>query len=120
MKNAAWIIGCRILQSLLQLVVGMLSARYLGPSNYGLISYAASVVAFVVPVMQLGMRSTLVQEYVVSPEREGQIMGTSLGLSLLSGAACMVGVTCFAAAASSAKASASMETAFSASLDSGP
>lgn len=99
-QNATWIIGCKIIQSLLQLVVGMLSARYLGPSNYGLISYAASVVAFVVPVMQLGMRSTLVQEYVVSPEREGQIMGTSLGLSLLSGVACMVGVICFAAAAS--------------------
>ena len=27
-------------------VVGMLCARYLGPSNYGLISYAASIAAF--------------------------------------------------------------------------
>lgn len=99
-QNAKWIIGCKILQSLLQLIVGMLSARYLGPSNYGLISYAASLVAFMVPVMQLGMRSTLVQEYVVSPEKEGQIMGTSLVLNLVSGAACIVVVTCFAAASS--------------------
>lgn len=99
-QNAKWIIGCKIVQSLIQLLVGMLSARYLGPSNYGLISYAASVVAFMVPVMQLGMRSTLVQEYVVSPEREGQILGTSLVLNLLSGVACIVAVACFAAASS--------------------
>ena len=99
-QNAKWIIGCKVFQSLLQLVVGMLSARYLGPSNYGLISYAASVVAFMVPVMQLGMRSTLVQEYVVSPEKEGQILGTSLVLNLVSGVACIVVVTCFAAVSS--------------------
>lgn len=99
-QNAKWIIGCKIVQSVLQLVVGMLSARYLGPSNYGLISYAASVVAFMVPVMQLGMRSTLVQEYVATPEREGQILGTSLVLNLISAVACMIGVTAFAVASS--------------------
>ena len=95
-QNAKWIIGCKILQSVLQLVVSMLSARYLGPSNYGLINYAASLVAFMVPVMQLGLRATLVQECVATPEREGRIMGTSLVLSLISGVACMVGISTFA------------------------
>ena len=60
-KNAKWIIVCKVVQSLLQLVIGMLCARYLGPSNYGLINYAASIVAFVLPIMQLGLQSTLVQ-----------------------------------------------------------
>ena len=96
-QNAKWIIGCKIFQSLLQMVVGMLSARYLGPSNYGLINYAASIVAFAAPLMQLGLHGTLVQEYVVTPEREGQIMGTSLVLNLVSGLACVVGVISFAA-----------------------
>ena len=41
--NAAWIIACILLQSLLQLLVAMLSARYLGPSGYGLLSYAAAL-----------------------------------------------------------------------------
>lgn len=95
-QNAKWIIGCKIVQAVLQLAVTMLSARYLGPSNYGLISYAASLVAFAVPVMQLGMRSTLVQEFVVNPEKEGEILGTSLLMNLLSGTACVVAVICFA------------------------
>ena len=55
-KNASWIIFCKIVQAVLNLVVTMLSARYLGPSGYGLINYAASVVAFVTPIMQLGVK----------------------------------------------------------------
>lgn len=101
LKNAKWIVGCKIIQSLLQLVIGMLTARYLGPSNYGLVNYAASVVAFAVPVMQLGLRSTLVQEYVNHPEEEGRILGTSLVMNLVSSFACIAGVVTFAAAANS-------------------
>ena len=62
--NAEWIVVCRIIQSILGLVVSMMTARYLGPSNYGVISYAASLVAFVTPVMQLGFNSILVQEII--------------------------------------------------------
>ena len=95
-KNATWIIGIRIVQSILALVISMLTARYLGPSNYGLISYASSVVAFVVPVMQLGLPSILVQEIVNKPKQEGEILGTSIVLSVISSFACMLGVVAFA------------------------
>ena len=71
-KNATWIIACKIVQVLLNLVVTMMTARYLGPSGYGLINYAASVVAFVSPIMQLGFNSVLVQELVNNPEEEGK------------------------------------------------
>ncbi len=97
LKNAGWIIGCKIAQAMLGLVVTMLSARYLGPSNYGLISYAASIVAFFVPVMQLGLNSTLVQEIINTPEKEGQTLGTALVMSLISGVACIGGIGAFSA-----------------------
>lgn len=99
-QNTKWIVGCKIAQSVLHLVVVMLSARYLGPANYGLISYAASVVAFAAPIMQLGMQSTLVQEYVSSPDKEGEIMGTSLVMNLVSGIACVIAVCGFVGASS--------------------
>ena len=92
LNNAKWIIVCKIIQSLLQFVVGMLCARYLGPSNYGLINYAASVVAFVIPIMRLGFDSTLVHELVENPEKEGEILGTSLTLNILSSFVC-IGIT---------------------------
>jgi len=73
----------------------MYTARYLGPSNYGLISYASSVVAFVTPIMQLGLSSTLVQEFIADPESEGNLLGTSLVLNIISAIACIVGVVTF-------------------------
>lgn len=98
-RNAMWIVGCRIVQALLSLVVTVITARYLGPSGYGTISYAASLVAFVVPVMQLGLNNVLVREFVDHPEEEGQILGTSIAMNLVSSLACIVGVVSFAAIA---------------------
>lgn len=98
-NNAKWIIICKIIQSVMQLIIGMLSARYLGPSNYGLINYAASIVVFALPLMKLGFNATLVYELVESPEKEGEIMGTSLLLNAISSIACMMGVSAFAAVA---------------------
>ncbi len=100
-NNAKWIVACKIMQSLLQLVVGMLCARYLGPSNYGLINYAASIVAFAMPIMKLGFDATLVRELVENPHKEGEILGTSLMMNMLSAIACIGGVTAFASIANS-------------------
>ena len=95
LKNAFWIISCRVVQSLLGLVIAMLSARYLGPSNYGIINYASSIVAFVVPIMTLGLNNILVQELVDHPEREGEILGSSLLISFFSSLFCILGVISF-------------------------
>ncbi len=95
-NNAKWIIICKIAQSIIQLIVGMLCARYLGPDNYGLINYAASIVAFAMPVMKLGFDATLVQELVESPHKEKEIMGTSVTLNIITSCLCIGLVTLFA------------------------
>lgn len=96
--NASWIIGCRIVQSLLGVVISMLTARYLGPSDFGVINYAAAVVAFVTPIAKLGLTHVLVQEMVYSPESEGKILGSSLVMSLISSVFCIIGVISFSIA----------------------
>ena len=70
-KNATWIIACKMIQAIVALVINILTARYLGPEKYGLITYATSLVAFVVPLMQLGFSDTLVQEIINNPQKEG-------------------------------------------------
>lgn len=97
LKNASWIIACRIVQSLISLVIGMITARYLGPANYGVISYVSSVVAFALPIMQLGLNQTLVKEFVQAPEKEGKILGTALAINILSSILSMVGSIAFVA-----------------------
>lgn len=94
-NNAKWIIVCKIAQSLLQFLVGIISARYLGPSNYGLINYAASVVAFALPIVKLGFDNTLVKELIDKPHKEGEILGTSLTLNFITSLISIVGVFIF-------------------------
>lgn len=95
-KNAAWIIMCRIVQAVLSLIVTMLTARYLAPKGYGLINYAASLVAFVTPIMKLGLDSILVQAFVNKPDESGKLMGTTFVMSLASSVLCILGVIGFA------------------------
>ncbi len=94
-KNAGWIIICKIIQSIMQMIIGMMCARYLGPSNYGLINYASSVVAFALPVMKLGFDATLVGELIKEPDKEGEIMGTSLCMNIGASVICMAAVTLY-------------------------
>ncbi len=94
-KNSIWLIGCRIVQAVLGFIVSMLTARYLGPSNYGLISYAASLVAFAAPIMKVGLDSIYVQELVNKPNEEGEILGTGLCMNIFSAVICMAGVVSF-------------------------
>ena len=83
-KNATWLVACHIAQAVINLIVNLLTARYFGPSDFGVISYAASIVAFVVPIVQLGFNSILVQELVSKPEKEGETLGTAILLNLIS------------------------------------
>ena len=95
-SNASWIIACKIAQAILSIVISMLTARYLGPSNFGLINYAASLVTFCTPIMQLGLTNVMVQELTESPKEEGGVIGTATFLSALSSLFCIVGITVFA------------------------
>ena len=98
-KNATWLIACKVVQSLLSFVIGTLSARYLGPGNYGIINYAAAIVSFMVPVVQLGLRSTLVHEIIAAPDSEGRTLGTSLFMSTAASFLGIFGVIAFTAIA---------------------
>lgn len=83
-KNAGWIIGGKIVQMLINLVVGVITARYLGPSNFGLINYAGAYTAFFSSFCTLGINSVIVNEFINNPDATGEIIGTTLGLRAIS------------------------------------
>ena len=94
-KNASWIIACKIVQSVLGFIISILTARYLGPSNFGLINYAASLVSFAAPLMQLGLNAVIVQFLVEEPENEGGIVGTTITMNVIASIFCIIGVISF-------------------------
>lgn len=76
-------IGEKIIQMAISLVVSLATARFLGPSNYGLINYAASFTAFAAPLCTLGINSLIVKELVDRPENEGEVLGTTIVLQAI-------------------------------------
>ncbi len=83
-KNAGWMVGEKVIQMLISLVISLLTARYLGPSNYGLINYATSFTAFFAAFCNLGLNSLMVKELVDRPEEEGMVLGTAMGMRAIS------------------------------------
>lgn len=94
-NNATWIIGLQIARSLVGVIISMITARYLGPSNFGLINYASSVIAFFTPIVTLGLNGILVHEIVNFPNKEGEILGTAITMSFISAIFCILGIISF-------------------------
>ena len=95
-KNAGWMIGIKVVQVFLAFIISIMTARYLGPSNFGLINYASSLVTFVTPIMYLGINSIIVQDLIENPDEEGKILGSSIMMNICSSIICIAGVICFA------------------------
>lgn len=95
-KNASWILFGKILQSVFGIIVTMLTTRFFGPSNYGIINYATAIVSFVTPIAQLGLNSTIVHEIINSEEdKECGILGTAIIMNILSSLLCIFGIFVF-------------------------
>ena len=83
-KNVGWLVCGRIIQMILSLFVGVLTARYLGPANYGLINYGTAYVTFFMSLCTLGINSVIVKEFIDNPDEQGTAIGTTLVLRVVS------------------------------------
>lgn len=90
--NTSWIMFAQIYQMLLSLVIGVISARYLGPSNYGTINYAASYISFFTIACALGLEGIVVKEMVDNRNNEGVVLGSSIVMRLVAGFFSMIAV----------------------------
>lgn len=83
LSNSGWLIGERIFQMMFSLVIGAITARYLGPTNYGVINYAMSYVVILGVVCSLGLDSIVIREIIREPKKSGEIMGTVMVMRLV-------------------------------------
>lgn len=83
-ENASWLIGGKVFQMLISLFVGILTARYLGPGNYGLINYASSYILLFTALCTLGINSVIIKDFVDNPCEQGKALGTTIILRLIS------------------------------------
>ena len=84
-SNAAWLIAERLLSGFLGLTITAAVARHLGPSEFGVLSFALSLVLLFGTFWTLGLSGLIVRELVRDPGREDELLGTLTGLRLIGG-----------------------------------
>lgn len=81
--NTSWLFGEKILRMVMGLFVGVWLARYLGPDQFGLFSYAQSFVALFAAVATLGLDGIVVRELIKNKEKRDKLLGTAFYLKLM-------------------------------------
>lgn len=74
--NTGWLFADRLMRMGVALGVGVWVARYLGPVQYGVLSYSASLGGLFVVLAGLDLDSVMVRELSLRPEARGAILGT--------------------------------------------
>jgi O-antigen/teichoic acid export membrane protein len=82
-RNTSWLFGEKILRMIVGLFVGIWVARYLGPEQFGLFSYAQSFVGLFTAFATLGLDGIVVRELVHDESRRDELIGTAFGLKLM-------------------------------------
>ncbi|RDD29676.1 O-unit flippase [Prosthecochloris sp. ZM] len=95
--NTGWLLGDKALRLGLGLLVGAWVARYLGPSQYGELTYVVAFVAFFQTITLLGLNSVAIRDMARDREASPVILGTVFRLRLITGFFCwLAGVAAMA------------------------
>jgi len=81
--NTSWLISEKILRMGVGLFVSAWVARYLGPEQFGLLSYAQSFVFLFTAISTLGLDGIVVRELIKDETQRDVLLGTVFGLKLI-------------------------------------
>ncbi|APY12788.1 hypothetical protein BWZ22_06965 [Seonamhaeicola sp. S2-3] len=82
-SNTFWMTFEKIIRLTINLFVGVWLARYLGPSEFGLLNFGIAIVTVFLPIVNFGLQGILVKELFDNPENKNTILGTSFVLKLV-------------------------------------
>ncbi len=75
--------GEKIIRLLIALSVGVWVTRYLGPEQFGVLSYAQSFVGIFAALSSLGLNDIIIRELVKTQDEKDVILGSSFGLQTI-------------------------------------
>lgn len=90
--NTVWLFLVQGLRLFLGFFVGLWLARYLGPSDFGIYNFVASVNLILLSIASLGVNDILVKELVEKKDRENEALSAAFVLRLVGGL--VASVTC--------------------------
>jgi PST family polysaccharide transporter len=89
-ENTTWLLGEKFIRLLLGVLVGAWVARYLGPSQFGQLSYVLAFLAFFQAISGLGIDSIIVRDLSKYPEKSSQLVGSAIVMRAVAGLACWI------------------------------
>ncbi len=94
--NTSWLFLEQLLRLVVGLLVGVWVARYLGPQQFGVMSYVLAFVAIFSPVARFGLDKILVRELVDKKVSVRQQLGTAYVIRLIGAlvSLCLITLTC--------------------------
>jgi O-antigen/teichoic acid export membrane protein len=85
--NTGWLMSEKLLRMAVGLLVNVWMARYLGPDNFGQLSYAIAFAGLFVPLVTLGLDEIVIRNIVREPGCTDETLGTAFVLKLVGGVA---------------------------------
>jgi O-antigen/teichoic acid export membrane protein len=83
LKNTGWMFFGRLFTLGISFLVGIYIARYLGPSNYGLLNYVMSFVGLFAFLTSFGIDSIVGREIIKDHNKKDEIIGTGFYLKII-------------------------------------
>lgn len=83
-KNTSWIMVAQIIYLIISFFMSIISARILGPDDYGVYNYCYSILLLITPLATLCLDSILVKELVNRKESNGKILGSGIVFRIIS------------------------------------
>ena len=90
LDNTVWLISGQILRLILSFFISTLTTRYLGPSNFGVVNYISSYIAFFTSIIGLGINGIIIHELVNHREESGKILGTAITFRFITSIICTI------------------------------
>lgn len=94
--NTGWLLFDKVLRMGVGLFVNVWVVRYLGPDQFGLLSYVTALVMLFSVFGSLGLDGIVVRELVKHPEEKDEIIGSTLLLKFTGGIAAVITTLSFA------------------------
>ena len=88
LHNSAWMLLEQTLRMFSGVFIGIYMARYLGPEQFGILSYILAISAFFITIARMGMDSVLVRELTTQPESKEKLLGTAFWMMMTASLIC--------------------------------
>jgi O-antigen/teichoic acid export membrane protein len=81
--NTSWLLAERIVRLGINLFINLYVIRYLGPEEFGLLSYAISFASIFATISTLGLDNLLIRELVKEPDKRDALLGSAFTLKII-------------------------------------